>query len=90
MLCPIETRVITAHVPVQLAERVDQMAAHLGRSTDWILTQALATWIDQEEERGRMTRAALADVDADRVIDHQAVQAWADSLSTNTPLPVPR
>ena len=42
MICPIETRVITAHVPVQLAERVDQMAAHLGRSTDWILKQALA------------------------------------------------
>ncbi len=90
MICPIETRVITAHVPVQLAERVDQMAANLGRSTDWILKQALATWIDEEEERCRLTRAALADVDAGRVIDHQAVQAWADSLSTNTPLPVPR
>ncbi|HAZ6747707.1 TPA: CopG family transcriptional regulator, partial [Escherichia coli] len=24
------------------------------------------------------------------VIDHQAVQAWADSLSTDNPLPVPR
>ncbi|TRO10407.1 ribbon-helix-helix protein, CopG family [Ectopseudomonas mendocina] len=90
MICPIETRVITAHVPVQLAERVDQLATHLGRSKDWIVKQALAAWIDQEEERGRLTRAALADVDAGRVIDHQAVQAWADSLSTDTPLPVPR
>ncbi|RIG73798.1 CopG family transcriptional regulator, partial [Shigella flexneri] len=25
-----------------------------------------------------------------QVIDHQAVQAWADSLSTDHPLPVPR
>jgi predicted transcriptional regulator len=90
MICPIETWVITAHVPVQLAERVDQLATHLGRSKDWIVKQALAAWIDQEEERGRLTRAALADVDAGRVIDHQAVQAWADSLSTDTPLPVPR
>ncbi|MGU5303176.1 CopG family transcriptional regulator, partial [Escherichia coli] len=24
------------------------------------------------------------------VIDHQAVQAWSDSLSTDNPLPVPR
>lgn len=54
MICPIETRVITAHAPVRLAERVDQMAAHLGRSTDWILKQALTTWINQEEERGRL------------------------------------
>lgn len=90
MTSPIETRVITAHVPVQLTERVDQMAAHLGRSTDWIIKQALAAWIDQEEERGHLTRAALADVDAGRVIDHQAVQVWADSLGTDTPLPVPR
>ena len=82
MICPIKTWVISAHVPVQLAERVDQMAAHLGRSTDWILKQALVTWINQEEERGRLTRAALADVGAGHVIDHQAVQAWADSLST--------
>lgn len=28
-----------------------------------------------------VTRKALDDVDAGRVIDHQAVQAWADSLS---------
>ena len=88
MICPIKTRVITARVPVQLAERVDQLAAHLGRSKDWIVKQALTAWIDQEEECDRLTRAALADV-AGRVIDHQAVQAWADSLSTNTPLPVP-
>lgn len=27
-----------------------------------------------------MTREALADVDAGRVIDHPAVQSWADSL----------
>lgn len=38
----------------------------------------------------RLTCEALADVDAGRVIDHQAVQAWADSLSTDTPLPAPR
>lgn len=36
-----------------------------------------------------MTLEALGDVDAGRVIDHQAVQAWADSLDTNKPLPPP-
>jgi predicted transcriptional regulator len=45
--------------------------------------------VDQEEERHRMTLQALDDVDAGRVIDHEAVQAWADSLSTNTPAPPP-
>jgi predicted transcriptional regulator len=85
-----ETKVLTAHVPIPLAEKVDQMAARLERSRGWIMKQALSAWIAQEEERSRLTREALADVDAGRVIDHQAVQAWADSLSSDTPLPVPR
>ena len=86
----VDTKVLTAHIPLPLAEKVDQLAARLERSRGWIIKQALSSWIDQEEERSRLTREALADVDAGRVIDHQAVQAWAESLSTDTPLPVPR
>jgi predicted transcriptional regulator len=85
-----DTRVLTAHVPILLAEKVDQIAARLERSRGWIMKQALSAWIEQEEERTRMTRDALADVDAGHVIDHQTVQAWADSLSSDEPLPVPR
>jgi predicted transcriptional regulator len=73
-----------------LAEKVDQVAERLERSRGWIMKQALSAWLNQEEERERLTREALVDVDAGRVIDHQAVQAWADSLSTDEPLPVPR
>jgi predicted transcriptional regulator len=85
-----DTKVLTAHVPLSLADKVDRLAVRLDRSRGWIVKQALAAWIDQEDERSRLTREALADVDAGRVIDHQAVQAWADSLSTAEPLPVPR
>lgn len=85
-----KTRSVTAHVPVELAERVDEIANRLDRSKNWIVKQALVAWLDQEEERNRLTREALTDVDAGSVIDHQAVQAWADSLSTDTPLSVPR
>ncbi|MGF6486332.1 MULTISPECIES: CopG family ribbon-helix-helix protein [Pseudomonas] len=83
------TKVLTAHVPMELADKVDQMAARMERSRGWIVKQALADWVDLEEERSRLTREAMADVDAGRVIDHQSVQAWADSLSTDKPLPVP-
>ena len=84
------TKVLTAHVPLPLAEKVDQMAARLERSRGWIMKQALSTWIAQEEERDRLTQEALADVDAGLVIDSLAVQAWADSLGTDQPLPLPR
>ena len=46
--------------------------------------------VEQEEEGGRLTLEELADVDAGHVIDHQAVQTWADSLDTDNPLPLPR
>lgn len=84
------TKVLTAHVPLALAKRVDLIAARMERPRGWVVKQALAAWIAQEEERSALTREALADVDAGRVIDHQAVQAWADSLNTKKPLPVPR
>jgi predicted transcriptional regulator len=84
-----ETKVLTAHVPLGLAEKVEAMAARLERSRGWVMKQALAAWVDQEEERHRLTLEALADVDAGRLIDHRAVQAWAASLGTNEPLPPP-
>jgi predicted transcriptional regulator len=80
---------LTAHVPIALAEKVDAMALRLERSRGWVMKQALAAWVEQEEERHQMTLEALEDVDAGRVIDHQAVQAWAASLGTDKPLPKP-
>ena len=86
----MNTKVLTAHIPLPLAEKVDLLAARLERSRAWIIKQALSAWIDSEEERQRLTIEALADVDAGRVIDHKAVQDWAESLSTKNPLPLPR
>lgn len=83
------TKVLTAHIPLPLAEQVDQIASRLERSRGWIIKQALTAWVGQEEERRRLTLEALADVDAGDVINHQDVRTWAESLSTETPLPAP-
>jgi len=77
---------LVSHGP---ATRRQAMAARLERSRGWVMRQALTAWVDQEEERHRMTLEALHDVDAGRVIDHQAVQAWAASLGTDNSLPPP-
>jgi predicted transcriptional regulator len=84
------TRVMTAHVPAAMADKVDEIAARLERPRGWVVKQALAAWIATEEEHTRLTREALADLDAGRVIDHQAVETWAMSLGTDDPLPLPR
>ena len=85
----METKVFTAHVPLLLAEKVDQVAARLERSRGWVVKQALSAWIEQEEERRRLTLEAMADVDEGNVVDHQAVLAWVNSLDSDKPLPPP-
>ena len=37
-----DTRMLTAHVPVPLADQVDRLAAKLERSRAWIIKQALS------------------------------------------------
>lgn len=86
----METKVLTAHMPSAIVNQIDKLAQRLERPRAWVIKQALRAWIDQEQERHRLTLAALADVDAGRVIGHQAVQAWADSLASRKPLPAPR
>lgn len=77
------------HVPVDMTERVDEVVERLECCKNRIDKQVLSAWIDQEEQCIRETREALAEVDTGRVIDRLAIQAWADSLSTDSPLPVP-
>lgn len=86
----MKTKVLTAHVPLPLATKIDELAARLERPRGWIIKQALALWVDQEAQRRQWTLDALADVDHGRVVDQEAVQKWADSLDSAEPLPMPR
>ncbi len=85
----VDTRVVTAHVPVPLAQQVDELAERLERSRAWIVKQALASYVQLEEQRQRMTLEGMADVDAGRGISHAKVKAWAASLGTDQPQPIP-
>ena len=85
-----DTKVLTAHLPIPMLDKIDLFAKRLERSRGWIMKQALLAWIDQQEEHSRLTREALMDVDSGSVIDHKSVQTWAESLSTESPVQVPR
>lgn len=84
------TRVLTAHIPEELAEKVDRYAESMERSRAWIVKQALANWVDWEEEKDRLTLEAIEAADRDGTIPHDEVVNWARSLSTNSPLPTPK
>ena len=86
----MNTRVLTAHVPLPLARKIDDLAARLDRPRAWIVKQALAAWVSEEEERHRLTLEGMADVAAGRVVEQSDVEAWVASLATDKRLPLPQ
>jgi len=76
----MDTRVVTAHLPTDLAEKLDDLAERLERPKGWIVKEAVASYVALEEQRHRLTLEALADVDANRTLDHAEVEAWAEGL----------
>jgi len=76
----MDTRVVTSHLPADLAEKLDGLAERLDRPRGWLVKEAIASYVALEEERHRLTLEALADVKAGRTHDHAEIEAWAASL----------
>ena len=76
----MDTRVVTAHLPTDLAEKLDDLAERLDRPKGWIVKEAIASYVALEEKRHRLTLEALADVDAGRTLEHVEVERWVESL----------
>lgn len=77
----MDTRVVTAHLPADLAEKLDGLSQRLDRPKGWIVKEAIASFISLEEKRHRLTLEALQDVDAGRTVEHAEVETWAKGLS---------
>ena len=76
----METRVVTSHLPTELADKLDGLAERLDRPKGWIVKEAIASYVALEEQRRRLTLEALADVKAGRTHDHAEIEAWAAIL----------
>ncbi len=74
------TRVVTAHLPKELAEKLDGLAGLLDRPRGWLVKEAVEAYVGLTEERQRETLAALREVDAGRVVEHSEIDAWAAGL----------
>lgn len=74
------TRVISAHVPEDVAVALDQLASRLDRSKNWIVREALTDFLALEEERHRLTLEGLAEIERGQVVEHAEIRTWADRL----------
>ena len=76
----MQTRTVTAHIPIELAQQLDDAADRLERPRGWIVKQALQNWMGLEERRHQMILEALKEVDEGLFIEHEEIKAWVDGL----------
>jgi predicted transcriptional regulator len=67
-------RVVTAKLPNDLVSRLDEVARRIARSKSWIVRQALAEWLAEEQRRYELTLEALRSVDEGRTISQAEVE----------------
>ena len=70
-----EERVVTARLPADLVARMDEVGARMERTKSWIVRQAVAEWLTEEERRHELTLQGLRDIDEGRVVDHGEILA---------------
>ena len=71
-------RVVTAKLPDDLVSQMDEIADRIDRSKSWIVRQAVAEWLAEEQRRHELTLEALKDVDEGRTIPHEEVLAMVE------------
>ena len=77
----------------ELQEPLEKVASELRRPKAWVINEALAAYLERENQQQRMYRETLeglADVEAGRLIDGEQVMAWIESWGSNKELPPPR
>ncbi len=77
----------TVQVPVELKQRLEKLARKTARSKSSLAADAIARYLETQEQRSASIRRGLADAEAGRVVPNEKVEAWLDSWGTDKELP---
>ena len=69
-----EGRVVTAKLPDEIVSRMDEIALRIDRSKSWIVREAVAEWLAEEQRRYELTLAALKSVDEGRTHSQEEIE----------------
>lgn len=67
-------RVVTAKLPDELVSRMDEIASRIDRSKSWIVREAVAEWLAEEQRRYELTLDALKSVDEGRTFTQEEIE----------------
>jgi predicted transcriptional regulator len=71
-------RVVTAKLPDDLVDQMDEVADRMERTKSWIVRQAVSEWLAEEQRRHELTLEALKGVHEGRTIPHEEVLAMVE------------
>ena len=66
-------RVVNARMPADLVPKMDEVAKRTERTKNWIIREAIAQWLTDEQRRRELTVEALEGVAAGRTSSHEEV-----------------
>ena len=67
-------RVVTAKLPDELVSRMDEVAGRIDRSKSWIVREAVAEWLAEEQRRYELTLEALKSVEEGRTFTQEEIE----------------
>ena len=67
-------RVVTAKLPDELVKEMDEVAARMDRSKSWIVRQAVAEWLAEEQRRYDLTLEAMKSVAEGRSYSQEEIE----------------
>lgn len=76
----METRTVTTILPIDMAEKLDQLAKNEDRSKAWLIKDAIQSMLDVKERQHQMMLEGLADIDAGRIVSEEKIRDWIKSL----------
>ncbi len=76
-------RVVTAKLPDDLVDRMDQVADRIERTKSWIVREAVSQWLAEEQRRYELTLEGLKDFDEGRVISQDEVLEIVGNVKKN-------
>lgn len=73
-------RILTIHVQADVEEKLTRLAESTRRSKERLLSEAVSTYIEQEEHILAQIHDGLEDIEAGRVVDHDVAMAELDAV----------
>ena len=70
-----EGRVVTAKLPDDIISKLDEVSERIDRSKSWIVREAVAEWLAEEQRRYELTLEAMRSMDEGKSFSQEEIEA---------------